>query len=101
MWRSSQGVTQRTHTIPRDSVSAYLDAVERFRKAAATLSQHADLLARAQEAYEETRRASAELQNALKIEDENLRQSMINLEQAATTVATVFQKEKLSNKEIV
>ena len=63
-------------------MSAYIGAVENFRKSATEFMQHVDLLSQARDAYQQAMTASAELRTVLDGGDENLRTLMSQLEQA-------------------
>src|ERR1700736_672855 len=78
-------------------METYIDAVEEFSKSAKAFLQHADLLARAWNGYQEAMTASAELRNVLDTSDETLRMLMTQLEQA---VSAHFAKPVLDEKKL-
>jgi hypothetical protein len=76
----TQAGVQHTQT----SMTTYIDAVDRFSKAATAFMQHVDLLTEARSAYQQAMTASAELRNVLNAGDETLRNFMTQLEQSVS-----------------
>ena len=66
------------------TMTTYIDAVDRFSKAATAFMQHVNLLTEARSAYQQAMTASAELRNVLNAGDETLRNFMTQLEQSVS-----------------
>jgi hypothetical protein len=75
-----QASVQPTQT----SMTTYIEAVDRFSKAATAFMQHVELLTEARNAYQQAMTASAELRNVLNAGDETLRNFMTQLEQSVS-----------------
>jgi hypothetical protein len=73
-----------TSTQPPPSMATYMDAMNKFTKAATAFMEHVHLLSEARDAYHAAMRASTALRDSLDTGDQALRSLMTQMEQVVS-----------------